>query len=326
MYAIVHPSALSCAQPLEQLGFTILQREVFVAVNDIEGEFLRTKITTNGCCGEKELIKLEAYTLTQHPVVVHLDLDVLVIRDMDEVFDFMLASPTPRTPLASFQWPNTPIPEQVNAFFTMDYNMVSPHAKYKPVQGGFLVIRPDQTVYEEFRQIVKKGDFRQGHGWGGEVGPFYGSMTFQGLIPYYYNYLHPGQSIELNRCIYNQMCDNPRTGRTVNDVVSGDCRTGETECEDCRNRSVDDIVTTHYTLCQKPWFCVPHTQDMIQHRLCRKLVHAWFAVRSDLEKRWGRSGTGPGTYQKDQFFGYCTASQHKGYVPIAKPYGQIATY
>eukprot|EP00977_Amphora_coffeiformis_P009226 scaffold2102_cov161-Amphora_coffeaeformis.AAC.10 len=326
MYAIVHPTALPCAKPLEQLGFTILQRDVFVRVADIEGEFLRTKIESNGCCGEKELIKLEAYTLTQHPVVVHLDLDVLVLQALDELYDFMLASPAPPTPLASFQWPDQPIPNTINAFFTMDYNMVRPSAKYKPVQGGFLVLRPNQAVYEEFRQIVRKGDFREGKGWGGVVGPFYGSMTFQGLIPYYYNYLHPGQSVELNRCIYNQMCDNPRDGKTVNDVVSGNCRTGADDCEDCRSRSVEEVVTTHYTLCQKPWWCIPHGQDQIQHRLCRKLVHAWYTVRSDLERSWGRSGTGPGKYDKDQFLGYCNSAMKGGYIPIAEPYGQVATY
>ena len=324
MYAIVHPTALSCATPLKALGYTLLVRDVLVAVEDIQGDFVRQKIRSNGCCGEKELIKLEAYTLTQHPIVVHLDLDVLVLQPMDSLFDYMLASDP--APLDSLQWPDRPLPNVVNAFYTMDYNMVKPSIKYKPVQGGFLVLRPDQKVYEEFREIVRQGDFREGMGWGGEVGPFYGAMTFQGLIPYYYEHLHPGQSVELNRCIYNQMCDNPRTGRTVNDVVSGDCRTGAEECEDCRSRSLEEVVTTHYTLCQKPWFCVPHKLDAIQHRLCRKLTHAWYEVRSDMEKSWGRSGTGPGSFDTEHFYGYCKAPQKNGYIPIAEPYGKPAKY
>jgi hypothetical protein len=300
-----------------------------VAIQDIEGEFLRNKIASNGCCGEKELIKLEAYTLTQHPIVVHLDLDVLVLKNMDELFDFMLTKPN--VPFPSFQWRDKPIPTEVNAFYTMDYNMAKPKTKYKPVQGGFSVLRPDKNVYEEFKEIVRKGDFREGKGWGGEVGPFYGSMTFQGLIPYYYEYLHSGQSIELNRCIYNQMCDNPRTGRTSTDpvsgeaVLSGDCRTGEKDCEDCRNRSIDDVVTAHFTLCQKPWFCMPHGQKMIQHKLCRKLMHAWYAVRSSMEQSWGREAMGPGTFHRDVFFGYCRSAKKNGYIPIAEPYGQLPT-
>ena len=218
-------------------------------------------------------------------------------------------------------WPQKPLPNMINAFYAVDYNMVRPRTKYKPVQGGFLVTRPNMTVFEEYRQIVLKGDFRQSGGWGGQVGPFYGSMTFQGIIPYYYMYLHPGQSVELNRCAFNQMCDNPRTERTVNDVVHGDCRTGEKECEDCRSRPVEDVVTMHATLCQKFWWCLPHLENIIQDRLCHKLIMEWFKVRSDLEQSWGRSGQGPGNYTSKVFNGYCTTHGKKGYVPIAKPYG-----
>ena len=145
-------------------------------------------------------------------------------------------------------------------------------------------------------------------------------MTFQGLVPYYYLVLHKGEAVELNRCIYNQMCDNPRTGRTVNDVVNGDCRTGEEECEDCRSRPLEDVYTVHFTLCQKPWECNTHSQDMIQHRLCRKLTKEWYHVRSEMEKSWGRS-EGSGSFQTDQFYGYCSGPGKNGYLHIDKPYG-----
>jgi hypothetical protein len=205
-------------------------------------------------------------------------------------------------------------------FFHKD-NMVSVKKKYKPVQGGFLVLRPSMDVYKEFKQLALEGDFREHGGWGGLVGPFYGAMTFQGIMPYYYDVLHPGEAIELNRCVVNQMCDNPRDEKTVNDVVHGNCRTGEEDCEDCRSRPIEDVLTTHYTLCQKPWLCIPHDQDALQHRLCRKLHHEWFKIRSELEISWGRSGMGDGTWQSDHFYGYCTAMGNKGYVPIATPYG-----
>lgn len=319
LFAIVHPSAMSCAAPLADLGYTILQREVFVKVGDIQGDFLRQKIVVNGCCGEKELLKLEAYTLTDYPIVVHLDLDVLILKPLDELFDAMLLG----KPLAegSLMKPHK-ADDPINAFFTLDYNMAKPKTQYKPVQGGFFVTRPDMEVYREFQQIVLKGDFREGRGWGGAVGPFYGSMTFQGLIPYYYNYLHPGTSVELNRCVYNQMSDNPRTGKTINEKPSGECRTGESDCEDCRVRPIEDVVTTHYTVCQKPWHCLPHESDSIQHRLCRQLHREWYRIRADLEKSWGRSGEGSASYRKDQFFGYCKTSGKKGYLPIEQPYGR----
>ena len=201
--------------------------------------------------------------------------------------------------------------------------MVNPGRVYKPVQGGFLVFRPDQAVYDEYVAIIKKGDFQEGKGWGGKhVGPFYGSMTVQGILPYYYDVLHPGESVDLNRCIYDQMCDNPRNKKTVNDIVQGNCMTGESECEDCRSRPLEDIRSVHFTICQKPWHCLPHAQDMLQHRLCRKLTHEWFRIRSDLEKSWGRSGLGEGKWDFLNFFGFCKFGGQRGYVLIEKPYGK----
>mmetsp|Transcript_12227 Transcript_12227/g.17394 ORF Transcript_12227/g.17394 Transcript_12227/m.17394 type:complete len:474 (-) Transcript_12227:170-1591(-) len=318
MYAIYHPNAKTCAMPLQNLGYTLLERETPVAVEDIKGDFLRKKIASNGCCGEKELIKLEAYTLTDHAIVVHLDLDTLILKPMDALFDLMLGTRLDSSGM-DIMWPDEPIPNQIDAYFTRDYNMVTPTTKYKPVQGGLLVLRPSMDAYKEYVDIVREGDFREGKGWAGKVGPFYGSMTFQGLVPYYYDVLHPGTAVELNRCVYNQMCDNPRTKRTVNDVVDGDCRDGREDCEDCRSRPVSDIVTTHFTLCQKPWLCLPHLENIIQHRLCRKLHNEWFRIRSDLEVSLGHAPRGAGKYQPDQFFGFCNRSGKEGYIPIAIP-------
>jgi hypothetical protein len=333
LYAIFHPDAADCATPLAALGYTLLERDTPVAVAEIQGAFLREKITTNGCCGEKELIKLHAYTLTDHPVVVHLDLDVLVLQPLDVLFDFLLYRRRPRDKAGKeqereqyqsvFMWPERPIPDRVNALYTLDYNMVQPHVVHKPVQGGFLILRPDLKVYEEFVQIIRQGDYRSGSGWGGKVGPFYGSMTFQGIIPYYYNIRHPKQSIELNRCYFNTMADNPRTEKTVQDVVHGACRTGQDDCLDCRTVPVAQVVTAHFTLCQKPWSCLAHSSGQIQHRLCRQLTHEWYRVRSELEQSWQRGkGLGDGDYDRGQFYGFCIKSGAAGYIPIGKPYGK----
>ena len=203
--------------------------------------------------------------------------------------------------------------------------MVGPSRKYKPVQGGFLVLRPDMAVYQEFINIIQEGDFRKNGGWGGVVGPFYGSMTFQGIIPYYYDYLHPGQAVELNRCVYNQMADNPKDQRTVNDIPQGRCRTNQEQCEDCRNRPLEDVVSVHFTLCQKPWLCLPQNEDVIQQRLCRKFHHEWHRIRAQLEQSWGRSGYGTGDYHKEHFFGHCDRLGKSGYQAIAVPYGKKTT-
>lgn len=125
MHAIYHPDALSCVQELEKLGYELNQRNTPVAVKDIQGDFLREKIVKNGCCGEKELIKLEAYTFEQYPVVVHLDLDVLILKPLDVLFDAMIvqekqASATRPLSKIELMWPDRPIPSRINAFFTRD--------------------------------------------------------------------------------------------------------------------------------------------------------------------------------------------------------------
>jgi hypothetical protein len=47
MYAIVHPEAMSCAAPLADIGYTLLTRDTPVAVEEIQGEFLRGRIVNN---------------------------------------------------------------------------------------------------------------------------------------------------------------------------------------------------------------------------------------------------------------------------------------
>jgi hypothetical protein len=125
MYAIYHPDGASCAAPLKDLGYEMVRRETPVAVKDIQGDFLRENIEKNGCCGEKELVKLEAYTLIEHPVVVHLDLDVLILKPMDALFDWMLVDPEDLKSVydtfdVPIMWPEMEKPQKVNAFFTRD--------------------------------------------------------------------------------------------------------------------------------------------------------------------------------------------------------------
>lgn len=163
------------------------------------------------------------------------------------------------------------------------------------------------------------------------------SMTFQGIIPYFYDHLHPGTGVELNHCVYNNMADNPRDKPTRNDIVSGHCRDGynrpdkHDECADCRSRPIEDVVTTHFTLCQKPWECLPQNGDRIQERLCRKFHGEWYRVREDLETAiWGRQSiqltnteeiekVRGGGYQIAHFRGYCKQHGKNGYIKVALP-------
>ena len=37
------------------------------------------------------------------------------------------------------------------------------------VQGGFLVLRPDMDVFQDYLDIIREGDFRENGGWAGKV-------------------------------------------------------------------------------------------------------------------------------------------------------------
>eukprot|EP00586_Coscinodiscus_wailesii_P009707 CAMPEP_0172510092 /NCGR_PEP_ID=MMETSP1066-20121228/226140_1 /TAXON_ID=671091 /ORGANISM="Coscinodiscus wailesii, Strain CCMP2513" /LENGTH=396 /DNA_ID=CAMNT_0013288921 /DNA_START=402 /DNA_END=1592 /DNA_ORIENTATION=+ len=327
LYAIVHPDARDCASPLRHVGFTVLIRDVPVPVAEISSDFLREKVVTNGCCGEKEYIKLWVYSLVEHEIAVHLDTDTIILKKMDGLFDAMFlgpeGSPEARSLPVAF---GKALPKRIDAFFTRDYNMVK-NRKHVGVQGGFLVLKPSMQVFDDYSDIIRNGKFEGGRGGWGDAGfgGFYGSMTFQGIVPYYYD-IDPKNrgisAVELNRCYYNNMADNPRTERTVNDVVHGKCRDGRHECEDCRDTPLNEIVTAHFTLCQKPWICMSHSIDLVQHRLCRKLHHEWFKVRANLEdKVWRIQRTGKNYGQTDpmHFMGYCKGGGERNYLPMRLP-------
>jgi hypothetical protein len=119
--------------------------------------------------------------------------------------------------------------------------------------GGFLVIRPSLERFEEFRAIIRKGD-HSGRGWGGSrIGNFWGGQTIQGIVPYFYHVVHPGDGMEVNRCVYNCMVDNPYFAETTR------CLDGEKTCEDCRLQRPELVKSAHFTICQKPWTCTEHT-------------------------------------------------------------------
>merc|ERR1711998_323476 len=115
--------------------------------------------------------------------------------------------------------------------------------------GGFLVIRPSVERFNEYQAIIRRGDWG-GKGWGGSgIGKFWGGQTIQGIVPYFYHSIHPGDAQEMNRCIYNCMVDNPyRKGTTK-------CLDMKPTCEDCRAQKIENIVSAHFTICQKPWTC-----------------------------------------------------------------------
>ena len=312
MYAFIHTSATDCAPTFEELGYDVLIRETPINATDIVEGFYREHVVKSGCCGDKEFLKLYAYTLTDHQIVVHFDLDSIMLQPFDHLYDAMLKAEETK--------PDIPVMfgeslvERIDAYFTRDYNMVQVGHKYPGIQGGFLVVRPNMEYFEEYKSIIIKGNFQKGRGWDGKYGGYFGSQQIQGLCSYFYDALHPGTAVELNRCFYNQMRDSPYGKKRKSNEEA--CRDGRDNCEDCRETPVSEVKSAHFTLCQKPWVC-PH--NLVRRKAeCRDLHQKWFHTRADFEKTFGfrNEDSDVDGHLKDIFGGYCKGQGSRSYIPI----------
>ena len=142
--------------------------------SEIRGS-LKEFVHEASCCAEKEFLKLYAYTLTDHPVVAHMDLDSIVLKPMDVLFDSMVdkRNVASREKLQTMWIKNaSALPPVIEGAFTRDYNLVEP-GRRRPhqigVQGGFLVVRPDMDVFEQYREVIIEGNYTRGNGWGGPL-------------------------------------------------------------------------------------------------------------------------------------------------------------
>lgn len=283
------------------MGYRVLEKGLPVEIADIKGEVLRSRIGNNGCCGAWELLKLYAWTLTEYHVVVHVDMDVAILQNLDELFD---------------DWP-----PELRAMYTYDWTMARPPwGSNPPVQGGFLVAKPDLDVFNRLVDVVRVGDFRSGkggRGWGGTgAGTYWGGMTIQGLIPYFFDYLHPHLGKAVDNCVYNNMANNPRS---VGGFDKGDCRDGTTDCKDCRLVPLDTVKTVHFTICQKPWTCVSASHLGCPYcPICAKFHAQWFELRAEMEREWGLDVQALYTGDAAQRHGMCgrRTGGGKGYTPV----------
>ena len=256
MVAFVLPDAIDCVDIFNKLNYTVYIKPVPIQIEKIRGNY-RNWANRTGCCGEKEWLKLYSYTLTQFPVVVHLDLDCLVLKPLDDLFDVMVV-PSSSAAAANTahqrntargripaMWVNaTDMPGTIDAFFTRDYGMIGIPGRRKPhqigVQGGFLVVRPNQTTFEEYIEIILEGNYTEKNGWGDKLGygSYYGAGNIQGLAAMYYSHLYPHRAVELNRCIYNNMVDRPYPAKYDTKEFSHlkpyPCMSLQESCEDCR--------------------------------------------------------------------------------------------
>lgn len=317
MFVFLHPDALECVEPFQKLGYEIQLKQTPIDPSQIEGQFLREHVTKTGCCGEKEFLKLYAYTLVDYEIVVHLDLDSLVLQPFDDLFNSMLLRGNEKT-INDEKLPvmhGKPVPENIEAYFTRDYNMLPPGKfdnDYVNIQGGLIIVKPSLEYFEEYKIAILKGDFKQGAGWEGKYGGWFGAQQIQGLCSYFFDGLHPGTAVELNRCIYNSMHDTPRKKKRHGDEVF--CTDGKESCEDCRETDISLIKSVHFTLCQKPWICPSFYQ-----KLCKEFHKKWFQIRKDYEQEEGiffKDRLSTRSIEEGVFQGYCKGGGERNYVAI----------
>ena len=297
----------------EKLGYTILYKPAPVELADIANPDYARVIDGSGCCGHKEFMKLYPLTLTEHPIAIFMDLDTILLKPLDHLFDILLLSSSNAPPyhIPTAEW-NTTVHHPVDAFFVRDYNMNSaflPMSEF-PFKVASSYIGLNQTVFDEMKDLIRQGDFQPGRGWtadgwgGIQVGNG-GSDRHQGLVSYYYSGLYPNTAVELHHCLYDQMVDPPWL-RGV-----GKCRTGlrhnnsrqqqqQQDFPDCRKTDITKIHSAHFTMCKKPWLCIDNstlTRNWSYwrrgaHDLCMRLHWIWHGIRRDLEETNGRRGTG----------------------------------
>ncbi|KAL7575620.1 hypothetical protein ACA910_011450 [Epithemia clementina (nom. ined.)] len=330
-YVIVPPNLAGedyCVEALQRAGYTRALLPLPVVPDDIAVYnesivMLKSRIHKNGCCGHLELLKLYAFAWTNYSIAVYLDLDTLVTQPLDELFDAIYYPPTSPQGVHARQHlvqqgivaptfePVVPVMNMtIDAFFSRDYNML-PIGKEKRagMQGGFLVVRPNATRYQELVGIVKSGNFLPGQkmksGWFG-MGygmHIWGAMTIQGLLAYYFDQVIKDSAIELHRCKFNQIMDNPRrttfhrfyprqspAARLQNaSWHDTSCRDGRRNCDDvqCQTWPMNDTRMVHYTYCKVPWRCASTSPSLDRDLFlgdanCRGFFKLWFDMRREV--------------------------------------------
>lgn len=203
-YAFVYkPDAADCVPQLEALGWTTKVTETLpVDVEKIQDPELQEWVNKKGCCGVKEFMKLYVYTLDDHPIAVHFDTDVLLLQPMDALFHTMLNQhqSLPDNHVMFQKQPSS----TTGFYFTRDYYQGSSYTddpSQYGVQGGFLVVKPNRTVYNELTsRLMMNETYHYARGWSnlGHTG-FWGASQIQGYLSYVYEHVYPGRGIELNR-------------------------------------------------------------------------------------------------------------------------------
>jgi hypothetical protein len=133
---------------LTALGYEVLLRNAPVEISEIRGEYLRKNVHKEWCCGADKFVKLYAYTITSHPIVVHTDIDFMYHAPMDDLYDAMLLSSESRggrlaRSRIKLENPNThDMPVNIEAYLTRDYHQVISGGKASALNNNTVLLVP----------------------------------------------------------------------------------------------------------------------------------------------------------------------------------------
>jgi len=123
-----------------------------------------------------DYVKLLAFNLTEYDRVLFMDGDMVVNRNLDEVF---LSTPPPRA--GGNTW------------------IAASDGPYSPLNSGLVLIAPSSKDYDSLLKMVYEGNYAEPGGWEGVGGVHHGSSHTQGILPYYFQ----GRICKLPRTLYN---------------------------------------------------------------------------------------------------------------------------
>jgi len=273
---------------LEKIGFAkVIRKSLPVQVSEIDpvrGKEVRAQFARTQGSGDKnnqfsmaeETLKYWPLSMTEYDRVLTLDADVMVLDPMDELMEC-----------------------REDFVGTYDHGLDSDANMVPPVQGGFLLYRPNVADFHEIQKLTKEGDF-SGMGWkNSKIGYAYGGTGPDGLLAYYFHknaldelsHLKQGKK-DIQDGIYGQptkgvrmfAADRSKYDFLINTRLRQDLWGKKDE------EIIADIKSVHFTGdCLKPWQCLGTESSGYLSNVCDAMVARWFDMRAAVETELNQS-------------------------------------
>ena len=254
--------------------------------------------------------------------MVLIDFDSMVLQPLDDIFQAMAAS------TSSIAYPKTYSPA---GDLATGYN--------NGADMGCVIIKPSISELNSILGVYKTSSYDPVLGWDSSgVGKFPGAMGSSGILNYYYGAYretHGGIAAPmiLDECLYSDSASDDIYGHLD---ANGNCRNGESTCNDCAAQAATDIVVARLGCAEcgsydevcggMPYDCPSlDALDQISGRrgsFCRHVHRQWFDKRKAFEEKHFKNTPGGPKAKADGSFdatitqGYCKQQGQQGYEKI----------